>query len=170
MLALLPSKSVARRSTCVAATTNSVRWDCICCDKAGSKPNESPDPTSPQTPQCGEETCESRPNSSGHCPGRSPIGESLDTATGRSSTRSSCSRPKNHYIRDSQRSTSTSRSPTSARRRELASIPAVGHDRAPGAHYLQSRSAFFPPIEYSPNFTFVFVSTEISSVSGSASA
>jgi len=169
-LAPLPSMSAALRSTCVVAMTSSAQWDCICCGKVGSKPNESPDPTNRQTPRCGGETYASRPNSSDHCPGRLLTGEFPDTAIGRLSTTPSCSHPKNHCIRDSQRSTSASRCPASIHRTEPAWIPVAGHGRAPGERCLQNRSAFFPPIEYSPNFTFVFVSTEISSVSGSDSA
>jgi len=145
MLGPLPSMLATRRSTCVATTTSNAQLDYICCGTADSKPSESLNPTNQRTRSFGEEIYESLLSSSDRYPDRLLTGESLGIATAHSPTTLSCSRPKNHCTRTSQRSTSISQYPGSIRQTGLVCALAVGHDRAPWARCRQSRFVFFPP-------------------------
>lgn len=163
-----PSTSTELRSTFVARKTSSVRSDCIYCDRVGSTPGEFPTPTNPRTRRFAAGTCESRRSSSARYPDRSPNDEYCDTVNEHSSTRPSCNRPRNHCTPFCRRSVSINRFPKSTHQREPAYAWLAGHGPAPEALCRRRSFAFFPPKEYSPNFTLVLVSIETSSVSGSA--
>lgn len=163
-----PSTSTEPRSTFVARKTSSVRSDCIYCDRVGSTPGEFPTPTNPRTRRFAAGTCESRRSSSARYPDRSPNDEYCDTVNEHSSTRPSCNRPRNHCTPFCRRSVSINRFPKSTHQREPVYSWVAGHGQEPEVLCRRRSFAFFPPKEYSPNFTLVLVSIETSSVSGSA--
>ena len=149
-------------------TTSIARSDCIYCGTEDSKPDELQGLTSPRIPPYDAGTCASHRNSSARCPDRSPAAGSLGNENGRSTTRSSWSRPRSRCIRSLQRPGSAGPSPASTLRTGPVCVSGAGRDPALSPRPRFDQFWLFPPSEYSPSLTLVFVSTEISRVSGSA--
>ena len=149
--------------------TSSVRSDCICCDTEGSRPAELPNPTSRRTQSSDEETCGSRLSSSARYQDRSPNAEYRGGVIEHSSTKCEGSRPKNHCILFCRTPTSEGPFQELGRQKEPTCLWQVDRGQVLAEHHRRTWSCFFPPNENSPSFTFVLVSMEISSVSGSSS-
>ena len=162
--------STERRSTSVATKTSNVRSGCICCDTADSRQAVSPGLTSLKIQPCDARTCVSHRSSSGRYLNRRSSDGRPDIENERSSTKVASSHPRSHCTPSCQTPRSASPSQQSRRQTERVFPSEEGHGQELGELYHQRRFLFFPPIEYSPIFTLVFVSTDISSVSGSSAA
>lgn len=157
------------RSISAEAKTSIAQWDCICCDRADSRQGEFPSQTNQKIQPSAAGTYESPQNSSGRCRDRSPSDECHDGVIERSPTRCVSNRPRSRCIPSCQTPTSADRFPKSAPQKEPICFAEAGHGQELEALRRQKSFVFFPPREYSPSFTLVLVSTEISSVCGSAS-
>jgi len=160
--------SGACRSISSAAMTNTVRWDCTCCGKADSRPSELPVRTNQRTQSIASGIGFVFLSSLVRYRDRSPSGVHRDVEHGLESTSIVGSRPRSRWSHVGQSTRSKHRLPKSRFPAGPTSPWRAGRDPSPAARCLRSQSGFFPPIEYSPSLTFVLVSTDISSVSGSS--
>lgn len=135
----------------------------------GSRPDEPPSLTSPKTQSTDEETCELPLSSLGRYQDRSPNAECRGVVIEHSSTRCEGSRPKNHCTPFCRTPKSVDPFGGSRHQKEPTCLLQVDRGQVLAARHRRTWSGFFPLNENSPSFTFVLISMEISSVSGSSS-
>jgi len=156
--------SANHRPTSAPNSTSNAPRGCTCCGTAGGTPNESHDPTSPQTPPSASRTASESLSNWGRCPNKSPVAGLSDTQPIPASTILSARPPRSHSFPLTRTTTTMHRWPPSGCPKASISVSQAGHDPIPLPPTRPTPSAFFPPRAYSPSLTFAFVSTDISRV------